>query len=256
MWAGSSGRPTSVDCYRLPTDAAWLITDREAGPTCASSSPGRRPRPSRRCRPCWTRPHEVVAVISRPDAPAGSGPESEPSPVAALAREAGIELLTPATASAPEFVSALTELAPDAAAVVAYGAILRQNVLDIPANGWVNLHFSLLPAWRGAAPVQAAIRAGDDITGATTFRLEAGLDTGPVYGVVTETDLAHRHGRHAAGPARRLRGRSCWSPPWTGSQTARSRPSRSRPTASAWPARSPWRTRRSTGRCRRRRSTG
>jgi methionyl-tRNA formyltransferase len=106
--------------------------------------------------------------------------------VAALASEAGIDLLTPATATAPEFVSALTELAPDAAAVVAYGAILPQNVLDIPANGWVNLHFSLLPAWRGAAPVQAAIRAGDDITGASTFRLEAGLDTGPVYGVVTE----------------------------------------------------------------------
>ena len=130
--------------------------------------------------------HEVVAVISRPDAPAGRGRKSEPSPVAALAREAGIELLTPATARAPEFVGALMDLAPDAAAVVAYGAILRQNVLDVPADGWVNLHFSLLPAWRGAAPVQAAIRAGDDITGATTFRLEAGLDTGPVYGVVTE----------------------------------------------------------------------
>lgn len=130
--------------------------------------------------------HEVVAVLSRPDAPAGRGRRLVTSPIGALAREAGIELLTPASARDPEFVERLQAIAPDAAAVVAYGAILRQNVLDIPAHGWVNLHFSLLPAWRGAAPVQAAIRAGDDITGATSFRLEAGLDTGPVYGLVTE----------------------------------------------------------------------
>ena len=130
--------------------------------------------------------HEVVAVISRPDAPTGRGRRTEPSPISALARESGIELLTPATARDPEFVARLAELAPDAAAVVAYGAILRQPVLDIPTHGWVNLHFSLLPAWRGAAPVQAAVRAGDAFTGATTFRLEAGLDTGPVYGLVTE----------------------------------------------------------------------
>ncbi|MET3806894.1 methionyl-tRNA formyltransferase [Nakamurella sp. UYEF19] len=130
--------------------------------------------------------HEVVAVMSRPDAPSGRGRRTESSPVAKLAREAGVELLTPVTARDPEFVARLVELAPDAAAVVAYGAILRQNVLDIPTHGWVNLHFSLLPAWRGAAPVQAAIRAGDDITGASAFRLEVGLDTGPVYGVVTE----------------------------------------------------------------------
>ena len=130
--------------------------------------------------------HEVIAVVSRPDAQAGRGRKSGASPISALAREAGIELLTPTTARDPDFVARLTELAPDAAAVVAYGAILRQNVLDVPTHGWVNLHFSLLPAWRGAAPVQAAIRAGDEITGATTFRLEAGLDTGPVYGLVTE----------------------------------------------------------------------
>ncbi len=130
--------------------------------------------------------HQVVAVVSRPDAPAGRGRRATSSPVAELARQAGLELLTPDTAREPEFVSRLAELAPDAAAVVAYGAILRPNVLQVPTNGWVNLHFSLLPAWRGAAPVQAAIRAGDDITGASTFRLEAGLDTGPVYGLVTE----------------------------------------------------------------------
>ncbi len=70
--------------------------------------------------------------------------------------------------------------------MVAYGALLPQPVLDIPTHGWINLHFSLLPAWRGAAPVFAAIKHGDDVTGATTFRLEAGMDTGPVYGSVTE----------------------------------------------------------------------
>ncbi len=130
--------------------------------------------------------HEVVAVVSRADAPTGRGRRTAASPVAALARQEGIELLTPPTARDPAFVDRLIQLAPDAAAVVAYGAILPPNVLDVPTHGWVNLHFSLLPAWRGAAPVQAAIRAGDDITGASTFRLDAGLDTGPVYGVITE----------------------------------------------------------------------
>ncbi len=131
--------------------------------------------------------HDVVAVVTRPDAPAGRGRRTVPSPVAALAGDAGLELLTPATTRDPAFVARLREIAPDAAAVVAYGAILRQDVLDVPEHGWVNLHFSLLPAWRGAAPVQAAIRAGDAMTGASTFRLEAGLDTGPVYAVVTDT---------------------------------------------------------------------
>ena len=96
-------------------------------------------------------------------------------------------MLTPTSVRTPEFLAALTALDVDAAAVVGYGKLLPQPVLDAPKHGWVNLHFSLLPAWRGAAPVQAAIRAGDEITGATTFRLEAGMDTGPVYGVVTET---------------------------------------------------------------------
>lgn len=130
--------------------------------------------------------HEVVAVLSRPDAPTGRGRKLVASPVAELAGTAGVELLTPSTSKDPALLSRLREIAPDAAAVVAYGAILRQDLLDVPTSGWVNLHFSLLPAWRGAAPVQAAIRAGDDITGATTFRLEAGLDTGPVYGTLTE----------------------------------------------------------------------
>ncbi|MFZ2526454.1 MAG: methionyl-tRNA formyltransferase [Rhodococcus sp. (in: high G+C Gram-positive bacteria)] len=131
--------------------------------------------------------HQVVAVVTRPDTVAGRGRKVVRSAVGQLADAHGIEVLTPKSPRDPEFVARLTELAPDCCPVVAYGALLPQPVLDIPAHGWVNLHFSLLPAWRGAAPVQASIAAGDDITGASTFRLEAGLDTGPVYGVVTET---------------------------------------------------------------------
>jgi methionyl-tRNA formyltransferase len=130
--------------------------------------------------------HEVVAVVTRPDAPAGRKRRLQRSPVGQLADEAGVEVLTPAKASDPGFLDRLTALAPDCAPVVAYGNLLRPAALAIPTHGWVNLHFSLLPAWRGAAPVQAAIRAGDEITGASTFRLEAGMDTGPVFGTVTE----------------------------------------------------------------------
>lgn len=130
--------------------------------------------------------HEVVAVVTRPDAPAGRGRSLARSPVGALADEHGIEVLTPARASAPEFLDRLRELAPDCCPVVAYGALLRAEALAIPQHGWINLHFSLLPAWRGAAPVQAAIRHGDEITGAAAFRLVPELDAGPVYGVVTE----------------------------------------------------------------------
>ncbi len=130
--------------------------------------------------------HEVVAVLTRPDAPVGRGRRMERSPVGALADEHGIEVLTPRRPSEPAFLDRLRELAPDCAPVVAYGALVPRVALDIPANGWLNLHFSLLPQWRGAAPVQAAVRHGDEITGASVFRLEEGLDTGPVYGVLTE----------------------------------------------------------------------
>ncbi|MEU7525434.1 methionyl-tRNA formyltransferase [Saccharothrix sp. NPDC042600] len=130
--------------------------------------------------------HEVVAVVTRPDAPAGRGRRVERSPVAALAEEHGIEVLTPAKASDPDFQARLRALEPDLCPVVAYGALLPESALAIPVHGWVNLHFSVLPAWRGAAPVQAAVRHGDDITGATTFRIVKALDAGPVYGVVTE----------------------------------------------------------------------
>jgi methionyl-tRNA formyltransferase len=130
--------------------------------------------------------HDVVAVVTRPDAPAGRGRRLARSPVGALADEAGIEVLTPRRPSEPEFLARLSTLAPDCCPIVGYGALVPRAALNIPRHGWVNLHFSLLPAWRGAAPVQAAIWHGDEITGASTFALEEGLDTGPVYGTVTE----------------------------------------------------------------------
>jgi methionyl-tRNA formyltransferase len=131
--------------------------------------------------------HEVVAVVTRPDAPAGRGRSLVPSPVRVRAEALGMPVLTPASATDPAFHDRLREMAPDACPVVAYGAIIPRAALDIPRHGWVNLHFSLLPAWRGAAPVQRAVMAGDDVTGATTFLLEEGLDTGAVLGTMTET---------------------------------------------------------------------
>lgn len=130
--------------------------------------------------------HDVAAVVTRPDAPAGRGRRLVASPVAERAEEAGIEVLKPAKPRDPEFLERLREIAPDCCPVVAYGALLPRVALDVPAHGWVNLHFSLLPAWRGAAPVQHSIMAGDEITGASTFLIEEGLDSGPVYGTVTE----------------------------------------------------------------------
>ncbi len=131
--------------------------------------------------------HDVVAVLTRPDAVAGRRGRATPSPVAQMAAEHGIPILRPARPNSEEFVAELTELGPDCCAVVAYGALLGETLLAVPAHGWVNLHFSLLPAWRGAAPVQAALAAGDTVTGATTFQIERSLDSGPVFGVVTET---------------------------------------------------------------------
>ncbi|MEV0608504.1 methionyl-tRNA formyltransferase [Polymorphospora rubra] len=130
--------------------------------------------------------HELVAVVTRPDAPAGRGRRLVRSPVGAWADERGIEVLTPARPREPEFLDRLRDLAPDVAPVVAYGALVPQVALDIPAQGWINLHFSLLPAWRGAAPVQHAVLHGDELTGASVFQLEAGLDTGPVFGTLTD----------------------------------------------------------------------
>jgi len=131
--------------------------------------------------------HDVVAVLTRPDAAAGRRGKPAPSPVARLALDHDIPLLRPSRPNSDEFIAELADLAPQACAVVAYGALLSERLLAVPEDGWVNLHFSLLPAWRGAAPVQAAIAAGDSVTGATTFQIEPALDSGPVYGVVTET---------------------------------------------------------------------
>jgi methionyl-tRNA formyltransferase len=130
--------------------------------------------------------HELVGVVTRPDAPAGRGRRLTASPVAQRAEELGIPVLKPDHPRDPEFQEALRALEPDCCPVVAYGALLPQAALDIPRHGWVNLHFSCLPAWRGAAPVQHAIWAGDEVTGATTFRIVRALDAGPTFGVMTE----------------------------------------------------------------------
>jgi methionyl-tRNA formyltransferase len=130
--------------------------------------------------------HEVAAVVTRPDATAGRGRKLVASPVARRAQEAGVEVLRPAKPRDEDFLARLREIGPDCCPVVAYGALLPKVALDVPVHGWVNLHFSLLPAWRGAAPVQHAVMAGDEVTGASTFLIEQGLDSGPVYGVVTE----------------------------------------------------------------------
>ncbi len=130
--------------------------------------------------------HQVVGVLTRPHARAGRGRREVASPVESLAIEAGVRVLRPSRPSDPDFLEHLIEMRADCCAVVAYGALIPAAALAIPLHGWVNLHFSLLPAWRGAAPVQHAILHGDEITGASTFQIETGLDTGPVYGVITE----------------------------------------------------------------------
>lgn len=129
---------------------------------------------------------EVRAVLTRPDAPAGRGRRSNRCEVAQTADRAGIEVYQPTSLRGPQAQAWLTACKPDVVLVVAYGLMVPSHLLDVPRHGWLNLHFSLLPAWRGAAPVQRALEAGDEITGATVFRIEAGLDTGPVYGQVTQ----------------------------------------------------------------------
>ena len=131
--------------------------------------------------------HELVGVVTRPDAPSGRGRKLVASPVARRAEELGVAVLKPGHPRDPEFQEGLRELRPDCCPVVAYGALLPQSALDIPEHGWVNLHFSVLPSWRGAAPVQHAILAGDEVTGATTFRIVKELDAGPTFGLMTQT---------------------------------------------------------------------
>lgn len=130
--------------------------------------------------------HDIALVLTQPDAKGRRGSQLHPSPVKAFALDHGLAVETPERASAPEMVERIRALEADAAGVVAYGQILRPPLIAATTHGWVNLHFSLLPAWRGAAPVQRSLQAGDDVTGATTFLIEQGLDTGPVIGQVTE----------------------------------------------------------------------
>ena len=133
--------------------------------------------------------HDVVGVLTRADARKGRGRTLHPSPVAAVARDAGLDVRTPATLKgeqADDVHAWVGALKVDVAVVVAYGRLVPADLLEVPEHGWLNLHFSLLPAWRGAAPVQRAVIAGEEVTGACVFRLEEGLDTGPVYGRLTE----------------------------------------------------------------------
>lgn len=130
--------------------------------------------------------HELVGVVTRPDAAQGRSKRLVPSPVAQRAEELGVPVLKPEHPREPEFQAELKALEPDCCPVVAYGAMLPQSALDIPRHGWVNLHFSLLPAYRGAAPVQRAVWAGEEISGATTFRIVKAMDAGPVFGTMTQ----------------------------------------------------------------------
>ena len=125
--------------------------------------------------------HQVIAVYTQPDRPAGRGRKSQPGPVKTRALEAGVPVRQPASLKAADEIEALRALQPDLMVVVAYGLLLPEAVLKIPRLGCVNIHASLLPRWRGAAPIQRAIQAGDAETGISIMRMDKGLDTGPVY---------------------------------------------------------------------------
>ena len=129
---------------------------------------------------------EVAAVVTNPDRPSGRGMALRPSPVKERALSAGLEVLQPQKARAPEFHDALEELAPDVATVVAYGKILPGSLLAIPRLGFVNLHFSLLPEYRGAAPVQRAVMDGRSLSGVSIMVLTEGMDEGPVLSATEE----------------------------------------------------------------------
>lgn len=124
--------------------------------------------------------HDVAAVVTRPDAPVGRKRILTPSPVAARADELGLPVIHAARLRDDE-TRRITELDVDLGVVVAYGGLIRRPLLETPRHGWINLHFSLLPAWRGAAPVQRAVLAGDETTGVSVFRLDEGMDTGPWF---------------------------------------------------------------------------
>ncbi|QAY74994.1 methionyl-tRNA formyltransferase [Agromyces protaetiae] len=128
--------------------------------------------------------HEVVGVVTRPDAPLGRKRVLTPSPVAAAAERLGIPVIKAARLDA-DATAEVEALRPDLGVVVAYGGLVREPLLSLPRHGWINLHFSLLPAWRGAAPVQHAIIAGDELAGASVFRLVPELDAGDVFAMLS-----------------------------------------------------------------------
>lgn len=147
--------------------------------------------------------HQVLAVLTQPDRPAGRGKKLTPSPVKQLAVEHGIPVLQPETLKGDAMCAELAALQPDVMVVVAYGLLIPQAILDIPRYGCINIHGSLLPRWRGAAPIQRAIEAGDKETGVGIMQMEAGLDTGPVLlekrTPITDTDTGGSvHDRLAA----------------------------------------------------------
>ena len=152
--------------------------------------------------------HEVVGVISRPDAPAGRGRHVRPSAVASAALSTGLPLVRPVTLADGAFDDVLDEWSPDLVVVVAYGLLIPERLLAHPRGGWINAHFSALPRWRGAAPIQHAIAAGDPTIAVTTFRIDAGLDTGPVLrqseeiAIGDREDAGHLLGRLAGVAAR------------------------------------------------------
>lgn len=124
--------------------------------------------------------HEVIGVVTQPDRPAGRNRQPQPPPVKQAAIEAGIQVFQPEKLRRSEAIEELKQWTPDAYVVAAFGQILPQAVLDIPPYGSINVHASLLPRWRGAAPIQAVIRAGDAESGVTIMKMDAGLDTGPI----------------------------------------------------------------------------
>ncbi len=128
-----------------------------------------------------TRVGEVVGVVTRPDKPSGRGMQLKPPPVKQRAQELGIPVLQPKGVRKPEFLDQLRDWSPDVAVVIAYGRILPASVLELPMHGCINVHASLLPRWRGAAPIQWAIAHGDAETGVCLMHMDEGLDTGPVY---------------------------------------------------------------------------
>ncbi len=155
--------------------------------------------------------YNVAGVVTQPDRPAGRGQTLTPPPVKVLAQQLGLPIIQPQKLRLPEAMQQLGDWKPDLIVVTAFGQILRQEVLDLPAYGCVNVHASLLPRWRGAAPINAAILHGDQQTGVTIMRMDAGVDTGPL---ISQRATAIQPGETAAQPVRNAWQRwalTCWS---------------------------------------------